>query len=168
MIYIVGINHKYQNNPLIPNEIEQFKQRLKKLVGMYKISFIGEEYASYKTNSFPISHVKDFAEKNGLEHRYCDMDEETRKEYGIPTREEIKQRLNIKRPVFLGSSEDQRLDKESRKYDPVRENYWLQQIKLEGKIMENILFICGSVHNESFSKLLKNNGFRVVVLDNFD
>jgi type I restriction enzyme R subunit len=50
----------------------------------------------------------------------------------------------------------------SKSDDHLRENFWLKKIK--DKTGENIIFVCGADHLNSFSTLLKNSGFNCEVL----
>lgn len=157
MIYILGINHKYQNNPL---ETEEFKNGLTKIVKNYNITFIGEEYAEYETN-LPKSSVKELAEELGIGHKYCDLDESERKTLGIPSREEIGKKLGIKGIVLSGSREDQQITAEQKRYHHILEKAWYQRLKNHIKNHKFLLFICGEDHRKSFGRLLEKEDVRV-------
>ena len=80
---------------------------------------------------------------------------------GIPSRKEIKKKLGIKGVVLLGSYEDQQITAEQKKYYPLRENYWYEQLKGSIKNHSSLLFVCGKDHRKSFGKLLEKKGARV-------
>lgn len=157
IIYILSIDHKYQNDP---SETEEFKEELRKVVKDYNITFVGEEYANYNP-SFPESSVKGVAYELKMGHEYCDLDDNERKYWGIPSKKEIAEKLGIRRNVPLDSREYQQIAAEEEKYHPILEEAWYQRPKDHIKEHEFLLFVCGETHRKSFAKLLEREGERV-------
>lgn len=166
MIYIIAIKHESQHNGPYSNEVLRNKLvfYLENAIKKYAISLIAEEFNEKTlTNSHAtIDTAKYVADKLNVKHLFCDPNEEERKLIGIPLREEIKNTLGLKGPIFVDSLEDKQITEEQRKYYPIRENFWFE--KIEQYLDEVIIFLCGSDHVESFKSLLSIKGYTVKVL----
>lgn len=135
MIYLLGVDHQVQHQKQTQVSMV-FAIYLSKKVKELNIKFIGEEWFEdlLKENGVTTTVTQDVAHKYIIEHRFCD-----------PNRDE---RRDIR---WLSKSDDH-----------LRENFWLKKIK--DKTGENIIFVCGADHLNSFSTLLKNSGFNCEAL----
>lgn len=186
MIYIVGVNHSIQHteNPDTVNLAKRFECYLRGVVGRLNIDVIAEEFNRQCLQTTKYSIAERLALELRLPHRYCDPGYEERAKLGIPNRLEtailVKKRLGIndERKLDLIKLEnrlrgDGNLASEisiledciAKKYWPVREEYWY---KINSDIADmNVLFICGSLHVQSFYSLLKNKGKQAQVLETY-
>jgi hypothetical protein len=136
----------------------QFAQHLKEQAKKLKITLIAEEANEEKLCEYKAKTCtgRDISKELGIEHRFCDPNSSERKNLGIPSEYEIKERLCFK----IGHSDE--VNKLNEKYWPRREQFWFNKIR--DKIDEPIVFICGSVHLESFKLLLTDEGCRAKIL----
>lgn len=174
MIYLIGVNNhniQHDGNGCADLSLRnKFSAFLKNKIVEYDIALLAEEFseeALYKTSKGNMttaqSAVKDLkAENLKIEHRFCDPDEEKRKEIGIPSRDEIKSKLGLRGPILLDSIQDKQIKEELRKYYPTREQFWFN--KISDCFDRNILFLCGSNHIESFSLLLNSRQYKTEIL----
>lgn len=128
MIYLLGVDHQVQHARHAQITMI-FSFYLSKKIKELNVALIAEEWS---VDSSRISNVKttvpeDLAVKHNLAHLYCDPTDKERKEIG-----------------WL-----------SKKDNPVREKFWFDKMKLH--IHQNMIFVCGADHLESFSQLLSDN-----------
>jgi hypothetical protein len=161
-IFIVGVNHKIQYVFKNSTHSTEFKDYLVGKITKHSISLIAEELSNeaIKQNKTDDSVAHVTALSADIKHRYADPDSETRESLGIPSEKQLKEKLGLGRS--LNADELTRLDVANAKYHPIREEYWLSQIKDQN--CSNILFLCGYNHIESFASLLRNEGHQVQVL----
>lgn len=135
MIYLIGVDHQVQHQKNTQISMV-FAFYLSKKIKELNIKFISEEWFEDLLNKNNVKSTvpQDVANKQKIEHVFCDPDKNERKRIGW----------------F------------SKKDDYLREQYWLTKIK--GETNGNIIFVCGSDHLESFNKLLLNNGFKSEIL----
>lgn len=155
MIYLFGLTHDCQcYNGKNDEQAESLKIEVNRLLKDNKITILAEEYnqdALKETNGKQtvLQTIKD--DNPILKHIFCEMSASMRCDNQIPTRNFIIQ----KRWLNDQDISDDAVREEMRKYYPIREKYWLSKI-LKHKD-EQILFLCGADHIESFSKLLFDN-----------
>lgn len=163
-VYLIGVDHFAQWNRE-SDQTRNFINYLGEQIKQHNISFIGEEFSeeALEMNSVKSTTTQDIAKQYGIKHRFCDPDTKTRKELGIPLRQEIKDNLDIKSVVLENSAQDKQIKEEQRTYHPVREQFWLDKIKNE--IFEKAIFVCGSEHLNSFKSLLERGGYNIFILN---
>ena len=163
MIFIVGINHNIQYLHKGRSPSESFKQYLAGKIRNNSISLVAEELSveAIRLNKAIDSVARVVALSANVGHRLVDPDSKTRESLGIPSEKQIRETLGLGRS--LSSDELARLDGAKAKYHIIREKYWLSQIQ-EDHNGANILFICGDSHVESFSSLLRSEGYPITVL----
>ncbi|MBI3335067.1 MAG: hypothetical protein HY001_01035 [Candidatus Portnoybacteria bacterium] len=167
MVYLIGIKHEFQHNGhggINGHVREKFISCLENEIKIHSVFLVAEEFSeeALQKSDATISTLKHVADKLKINHFFCDPNTEERKIIGIPSREEIKNTLNIKGPVYENSVDDNRIEEEQRKYHQIRENFWLEKIKIYLK--KPIIFLCGLDHLENFKLLLDNKGYETEVL----
>jgi len=162
-MFIIGVNHNIQyvfegKSP----STESFKQYLVAEITKHSISLIAEELSIEAINRNKaidsIAHVT--ALSIGIKHLYADPDLKARESLGIPSEKQIREELGLGR--ILSHGQLACLDEAKSKYYPIREKYWLSQIKDQN--CSKVLFLCGDSHVESFASLCSNKGHHVDVL----
>jgi len=128
-------------------------------------TFVAEELSQEALASLQqISIAKDLADAQGIEHRFCDPNQEQRQAL------KYKDGQTLELEIFM--HDDQGLSNEEihlkaraielGHYFPIRERFWMDQ--LDGCREHDVIFICGDSHVESFTALLEREGiqFRIV------
>lgn len=162
-VYLIGVVHDVQwDNSL--SLTKDFKRYLAQKIKGLKVRLIAEEFSqeTLERNGVEKTISQEVASSFGVRHKLCDPDSRERRELRIPSREEIKAKLNIRGAVFANSEQDRRIEEEKRKYHPVREKFWFDQIR--GESPTTILFVCGADHLESFQSLLSKSGYKAIIL----
>jgi hypothetical protein len=156
-VLIIGTNHKYQHASNLYEPVEKtalfaFEKMLSNACTENNIIAIGEEFSKKdlkkdSTDSF----VKNVADKLGKLHKYCN-----------PTNEE-ENAIGYKPCLYQQKGETSKdFDKRDWENEKLREKIWLENIvNFDSYPM---LFICGSMHVQSFSELLKKNGINSKIL----
>ena len=151
MVYLIGVNHQVQftNRSSNLSLINNFTSLLEKTALDKDIFLIAEEFSMDALKLWQASActARDVSKKLKIKHLFCDPSKKEQKKLGYPTQEE--------RAKEAGSNLALDIQEVEKKYFPIRENYWFK--KIEPYINENILFVCGQSHIESFSVLLKKN-----------
>jgi hypothetical protein len=143
-IFVIGTNHAHQ---MLGNK-HGFALEFSKFIDLIcegkKIDFVAEELneEALSKHQATDSVCRTLARKNNITHIFCDPDSTERVRLGIPSFENISEKLKIGR-VFT-TEQDYLLKMEERKYWSIRENYWLE--KIFSKNFQNCLFVCGSEH----------------------
>lgn len=169
-VYLLGVDHSLQwNRDLFLTD--KLLNYIEKTIVKKKITILGEEFfpeifkgPPYEEKGITSTTIKELANKYKLQHIYCDPNYEERKRLGIRFPYEIRLAAGIKHIPEEELSEEQRvrLRQEKKPDDEIRENFWLNKLKEFSQ--ENVLFICGIQHLESFSDKLKNNSFNIKIL----
>jgi len=156
VVYLIGVDHEIQYLP--SNSDLSLLQFLQQKIRQLGIVLIAEELSQeaierqenlIKTKVDSISrHV---AEITGIEHRFCDPNNSERESLGIPSTSDIRRKLGLK-----AGQDEPKVEREKRKYWPVREQFWLEQIK--DRIEEKLLFVCGAC------QLLERKNCKVEIL----
>jgi len=163
-IYLVGVVHNIQcDNNSLENQI--FKDYLQQKIKQFVPDIIVEEFSeeALEINRTKNTIAQDMAKQQNIEYIFCDPNSEQREKIGIPSRSKIKKELNINGPVYWNSTQDKQIKKEQIKYFPIREKYWIDEIK--NKPFSKMIFICGRDHLKSFKILLKKYKYEVYILD---
>ena len=96
-----------------------------------------------------------------LRHVYCDPIPTERTRLGIPSQAELEERGKKELGVKY-IKEKEHIDYCNRlaaQYHPIREKFWLTT--LASHKGENVVFICGNDHVNSFAAILTKNGWEV-------
>ncbi len=163
VVYILGTCHAYQRNDdkCEPSAIEEFRQYLKFVCQLHGIKAIGEEMSisaleeNNRTQSVPAKFAQDF---DNLPHKYCDPERNIQELMGISPPHVIKYLAN------RNKCSKEETQKQEWNENLKREPCWLCQI--QDLNIFPLLFICGSDHVESFSKLLSAASFIVHIAHN--
>lgn len=163
MFYLIGVEHSVQSIPVTgvetPNHTE-YRACLEQAIHTLKPAVVGEEYnkdalarAEFVNRARQEFFTRKIAEKAGVKHVLCDPDLKTRMAIGYQSMLCWPQLVaELREPVL--DSEHDLLCKglEIVKDMPIREKYWLNQLKPFNE--KDIIFICGDGHLESFAELL--------------
>ena len=135
-VYLAETAHRYRrDSTLVPeSQIEELRKMLREIIEQKGIRGIAEEMSK---DGLPFSRNrrsvgKQLADQLGLAHDYSDPDEATWKALSI---------------------------EKGKQADPKRERYWLE--RLQSFVEFPVLFILGTRHFESFTRLLTQSGFQV-------
>jgi hypothetical protein len=171
MIYLVGVEHtrsqwQYQDGSN-ENSVARFTNFLRKHIKLFDIRVIAEELSEecLEQQGVAASTAQTVAQEFHIKHLFCDPSVMERKELGILSHKEISEQLFPNKPYWQipeDSLEQQKINEEIRKLFPKREKFWLNKIKHLRK--ENVIFICGKSHVESFRNLLDEYGFEISIL----
>lgn len=157
MIYIIGVDHKIQNDgPYQANEAQLllFSTYLEKMIKKFNIEVIVEES---NEDVLSISMAKNciarnIANKLKLKHVFCEPTMRERRELGVPKEPEICDMLGLN-SIALNKEDIKKLNEKKKDYFPIRENFWFEQIvDFRDKKM---LMIIGAEHTNSFPKILE-------------
>ena len=165
MIYIHGTNHNTQHRGTgsDPEGASRFEKLVESLCGEKDILVVAEEFSKeaceYSDVKASVCHQG--ANRLQLRHIYCDPISSERTELGIPSQaelvERVKKELGVK--IIMGKESNDYYDRLAAQYHNIREKFWLT--KLEPHKGENVLFICGSDHIDSFAAMLTKDGWEV-------
>ncbi|HUD20682.1 MAG TPA: hypothetical protein VMQ44_01275 [Candidatus Saccharimonadales bacterium] len=160
---MVGISHGVQQDIRYENSITRdFLDYLETEVRRLGIKFIAEEYSrtACVKNKISQSTIKNLAIKTKVSHYYCDPGLCERKRLGIPTQQEIINKVSVDGRTF----DIQLFREEEAKYFPQRERHWLNV--LEKATEQKGIFVCGSAHLATFAKLLIGKGHKCYICRN--
>jgi len=163
MLYLIGVEHGVQSVPVTgaetPNHTE-YRVCLEQAIHTYKPVVVGEEYsqdslsrAEYVNREPQEFFTRKIAEKARVKHLLCDPDLKTRLAMGYQSPFCWSQLISeLSEPVSQSECHLLSRGLEIVKDIPVREQYWVNQLKqFLGK---DIIFVCGDSHVESFAELL--------------
>lgn len=165
MIYIHGINHNTQHrgkgcDPDGASELEKF---LESLCGEKDISVVAEEFSNEacEYSDVKVSVCHQVANRLHLTPIYCDPNSSERRKLGIPSQAELvkqaKKELGVK--IIIGKESTDYYDRLAAQYHNIREKFWLTKLKPHKG--ENVLFLCGIEHVDSFTAMLIKDGWEV-------
>jgi len=164
MIYIHAVDHSAQHKgkDYDPVGASRLEKMLESLWGKKDISVVAEEFSeeACEKSTVKASVCKEVSYRLKLQHIYCDPNSRERNELGIPTEAEIWIQAKIELSVqYIKKENFAYCDQLAAKYHLIREKFWLK--KLERQRGENVIFICGHDHIDSFSTMLTKNGWEV-------
>lgn len=159
MIYLIGTYHELQHtgkprsNPDAVNsdDVEQgrqeFKSYLRDKVQQLSPILIAEEFSEQVLEVLVAeSIVKCVADELEIEHKFCDLNTNERRDLGLPE---------------FGT--DHQTEEEKAKTNACKEKHWADRIsEYSGS---PILFVCGADHIGSFGSLLKSRGEDVEIIE---
>jgi hypothetical protein len=162
MLYIIGLNHCAQARKpgIAPTEAQQaFADCLRRTTAKVRPSLIAEEDSEEAlAERGKISIAKEIAEETGVEHRFCDPTREERKAIGCVDGQTLEREMLLHDDPNL-SFEETRVKAraiEISRNSPIRERFWLG--RLGECCNDDVVFVCGDDHTDSFGKLLKSKG----------
>lgn len=168
MIYIHGTNHESQHTGTgsDPEGVIRLESFVKDFCVKMNISVVAEELS---TEVCEISGVKSsvcyqIAHRMKLTHIYCDPVSSERAKLGVPSQEELANQVHHDLGVtsIIGEESNKYFEQLVAKYHGIREKFWME--KLGPHKADNILFICGSDHKDSFAALLTKHGMKVEIV----
>jgi len=173
MIYLIGVEHRVQSIPVGGEETaDQNKYRLclEQAIQQYQPTVVAEEYSedALKRSELLGNRPQEFFTRKittarNVKHVLCDPDLKTK--YSMGYQERTGWAMQISRLSMRDSRLDRRLlpaALEVLKDFPLREKYWLRQLK--DVLGQEVVFVCGDYHVDTFGVRLKDNGipFQVV------
>lgn len=164
--HLIGVNHQYQLRGYRGVDSDAFGTYLSSICREVNIDLIAEELSEWAIRKWAFrgatgSVARDVAQRLGIKHLFCDADSDERKSLGILCRREIATKLGF--PEFRSPEQERILDCEERKVWPIRERFWLR--KLQQMKFTECAFVLGSIHVDTFGKLLNSEGIGVQVHD---
>ena len=174
MVYLIGVDHLVQyRGPLPESNREEFLSYILDCCCAYRVRTIAEEFSEEALREVYLSDADTAVEAAmilGIEHRFCDPEEEDLRRLGIPyfaeIRDEVMKRRGITTSFILDNElrRSVRMETEQivRSFWPIREQYWYERIR--DALTHPLLFICGHEHVEGFSRLLESRGHGCIIL----
>lgn len=158
VVLLVGTNHAHQLSGYRDGAAETLNTYLKGIVDTEAIDLLAEELNEEAVKRFRASDstARLVALERKLAHIFCDPNTSERRALGIPTVEELLDKLGY--GCNPSDEEKANLEIETRRYWPIRENFWLK--KLSSCSSNRCLFVLGSNHVQSFSLLLSEHGIQ--------
>jgi hypothetical protein len=168
MIYVIGVDHLKEQIPNAMNEsekVERLRTFVRKTCGEKNIQLIAEEWCE---DARPRSltrrtHTEAVASELGIKYSPCDPGIAERKAMGFKARDQIALEIGVPFPLTEDTLEERanaaKINAAARKYDEIREEYWLREIFKNGDASTPILLVCGYGHVDDFIKLAKNKGY---------
>jgi hypothetical protein len=153
-IYLIGVYHNFQTE-----KHPDFLDCLRDTCSTHKIRSIAEEMNNDALRIAKVekSTILEIAEELGLPHAYCDPDANERRINGILGQQELK----FNQWFYELSDKDAETLKSQ--HDGKREKFWLEKIR--EVFVDPMLFICGIQHLDSFSSLLRENGYNCCLIE---
>jgi len=167
MFYIIGVAHRVQcrqGNTADSEDQKNYRQCLEETVRAVKPVVVAEEYSRHALKQLEKSNGAEYesiaravAESLVVEHRFCDPEPEARARLGYREGTEIALQIFMHDAENRSNSEinDRGFAIEVARYWPIREKYWLDQ--LDDVKQQDLVFVCGDAHIESFGELLIRN-----------
>lgn len=175
MFYLIGVGHRVQAKQVGAEDSKVqmlYRDCLVRVIREKRPILIAEEFSDHA-----LRHVSELkraqhqsitravAESEGVEHRFCDPDEETRRRIGYVEGGAIVQELAWNSDEELPNAEmnDRGFATEVAKYWPIREQFWLDQLR--DVLEKDAIFVCGDAHIESLGRLLDRNTIRWEIVE---
>jgi hypothetical protein len=162
MLHIIGVAHRAQARKRNSDATEAqglFSHVLLDTIEKVNPAFVAEEQSEEALAELDeISITKEIAEEHDIEHRFCDPNKAERRELGYQDGQ------SLQLAMFMNGEEDHLSREELRlkayaieigRYFPIREQFWFE--RLNGCREEDMIFVCGDGHIESFGRLLEGN-----------
>lgn len=166
MFYLIGVAHRaqtFENWAALNDGQAQLAGTIRDCIKRFALRVVAEEHSREALGEHH-SIAQRLAEEHKLEHRFCDPESEWRKAVGYKGRDDLE--VQIAMHSWDPVSADIRCARagaiELALYFPMRERYWLEC--LEDLLAQDVLFICGQAHIESFAELLRSQGVEVTVV----
>jgi hypothetical protein len=169
MIHIIGVSHSVQSKPEgAEDTLDQVKYRqvLSEAISQIKPTVVAEEFsqsvldkkraeriASGLSAVAEISITKVCA---GHKHRFCDLPILEREAMGYPDHIDLVFNLMMNENYSQQEAQDRAIAIEMAKWWPIRERYWLSQLK--DVAQTDVLFVVGDAHVDTLKELLSESG----------
>jgi hypothetical protein len=173
VIYLIGVEHGVQSISVAGEETAdhtQYRHCLEQAIQEYQPTIVAEEYSEDAVSRSAIVRntpqeffTRKITTARGVKHLLCDPDLRTK--YSMGYQERTGWEMQISRLSTREPPSDRALlaaALEVVKDFPLRENYWLQHLK--DVLQQEVVFVCGDYHVDTFGSRLKNNGIRSRIL----
>lgn len=169
MIYIIGTDHFIQHGDAMESEkIDEYYNYTKKIISNNKITVLAEEssvdaVAEFveKNNCPKKTQLQSIAEEENCKHIFADPGKKESEKRGIKRRYNLLKERGINNKNVTHKLEWE-INAEMAPYDYLREKIWLE--KIEPYIKQDILFVCGYMHCETFKKLISEKDCKAEVI----
>ena len=157
LVLLVGVNHAHQyvNHP--ESATAKFSCYLEKICRARSVDLIAEEM---NEDALQVNRTDSTARrlscKLGTAHVLCDPNESERQALGIPSYEQLKQKHGFGK--YLVDEQIKTIEQAEQSFWPIREAEWLRRLGRFESV--NCLFILGSNHASSLSRLLAKQTIR--------
>lgn len=159
-VVLIGTSHKYQMRArdVETEDVDQFEHLLSSLCSKHMAEGIAEEMSQTALAGRGVSEsvAQMVSAALGVAHQLSDPPPAIREQLGVICDENF-----FRAEGWLQNWSPERIETEVRKSHDIRERYWLTQLRILNAWP--VLFVCGAIHLEPFSALLRENGFEVVV-----
>jgi hypothetical protein len=158
-VYLIGTSHTQQVPRGSVGANTPFCEFVRGVLARYRVEGIGEEMNSelVEKRGLEKSPCQHLCDEVGLQHRFCEMTSEERSRKGLPPNTESYW-IN---GHFAGKTESEILG-EVRPILAAREEFWLSELSKWN--VWPIVFVCGSLHVNTFAALLRSSGRKVSVI----
>lgn len=169
-VHLIGVNHtSAQSSPHgIPHtEVQEcYVATLTKTIRDVGAEFVAEEYSEEaEQRTQRQSLTPRVALENGAKHRFCDPNQVERRRIRYLDIQDLHLLISMQRKETKISNEEAEVKAWALsigKYFGRRERFWLQRIEdIKDKAL---IFVCGDVHVDAFSKLLEGAGWKVNIV----
>lgn len=167
MFYIIGVAHRVQcrqKDTADSGDQTKFRECLVETIDRVKPVIVAEEYSQYALRQLGSDNgaeyeavAKNVAESLRVAHRFCDPEPEVREKMGYLEGTEIARQIFMHDTKNLSNDEinDLAFAIEVARFWPLREDFWLSQ--LEDVKNQDLVFVCGEAHIDSFMELLSGS-----------
>jgi hypothetical protein len=163
MFYVIGVEHNVQSigkDGVETTDHKDFRLCLEEAIDRYKPIAVAEEYSNDALGAAALLKrtsqdffTKKIASEAGVTHMLCDPDVKTKAEMGYQEKygwgyhlDALWERIPYSDRALLSGA------LEIAKDFPLRENYWLRELR--DFRQEDVIFICGDSHVETFGERL--------------
>jgi hypothetical protein len=166
MLHIIGLHHSVQaRSPDADlNEGQQaFAQCLQASIQQVKPVVIAEEHSEEVLKLLGrVSIAKEIAEREHIDHRFCDPPPCQRIVIGYKGSSDIEVEMSMESRWDLPYEERRLVARaiEIGRYFPKREKFWFECLNVSLCREKEVVFVCGDLHIESgsFTRLLEHEG----------
>jgi hypothetical protein len=171
--HLIGLSHGAQmkDKGVPENEAQkEFRACLESALGSLKPNLVAEELSEYALEYVgeqkqvkQESLTKLIADSASIEHRFCDPNDEERKEIGyVEGSAKVLELMLGDEPLSSEEINLRAFGTEVHKHWPARERFWLDKLgEVKGKV---VVFVCGDGHIDSFKSLLAKHGIDSTVI----
>ena len=166
MIYLIGVEHEVQSISVGGDETAnhiKYRRCLEQAIRTHQPTVVAEEYSDDALGKYALLRqtpqeffTRQIAAQWSVKHLLCDPDLKTKSALGYQGESTWWTHIF---GLWTHQSSDLELlpaALEVVKDFPIRESYWLQQ--LHNVLGQDVVFICGDYHVDTFGKRLQDNG----------
>ena len=166
-IHLIGVNHTTaQSSPDGNPQTEDQKAYIEVLTNVIRevgATYVAEEYSEEaEAETGRLSLTPKVASENGAKHRFCDPNQEQRRQIRYLGHQELHLQIwmhDSNRNISNEEAQAKAWALSLGKYFERRERFWLKEIADLWE--ETFIFICGDAHVDTFGKLLEAEGWQV-------